>query len=256
MLRAWNPSRSAPSRSSWPPVRAGAWARSTNPKAFLPIGGRPMLTVAATAAAASESVRSLVVVAPAGWEEYAQGCVEFCGRPAVVVTGGDSRQASVRAALAVIEDAPVVAVHDAARPFAAPDLFTAVIDAIDDATIGVIPVVPVTDTVKRVLDGVVVGTVDREELALAQTPQAFATEAAPRRSRSCCGGRAHAHRRRRGAGVGRSSGPGRARRPDEHEDHHPLRSRTGRSPDGRRGWLRRPAWGSGSTSIRGRRGDR
>ena len=136
-----------------------------------------MLTVAATAAAASESVRSLVVVAPAGWEEYAQGCVEFCGRPAVVVTGGDSRQASVRAALAVIDDAPVVAVHDAARPFAAPDLFTAVIDAIDDATIGVIPVVPVTDTVKRVLDGVVVGTVDREELALAQTPQAFATEA-------------------------------------------------------------------------------
>jgi 2-C-methyl-D-erythritol 4-phosphate cytidylyltransferase len=103
--------------------------------------------------------------------------VEFCGRPAVVVTGGDSRQASVRAALAVIDDALVVAVHDAARPFAAPDLFTAVIDAIDDATIGVIPVVPVTDTVKRVLDGVVVGTVDREELALAQTPQAFATEA-------------------------------------------------------------------------------
>lgn len=136
-----------------------------------------MLTVAATAAAASELVRSLVVVAPAGWEDYAQGCVEFCGRPAVVVTGGASRQASVRAALAVIDDASVVAVHDAARPFAAPDLFTAVIDAIDDATIGVIPIVPVTDTVKRVLDGVVVGTVDREELALAQTPQAFATEA-------------------------------------------------------------------------------
>jgi 2-C-methyl-D-erythritol 4-phosphate cytidylyltransferase len=136
-----------------------------------------MLTVAATAAAASESVRSLIVVAPAGWEEYAQGCVEFCGRPAVVVTGGDSRQASVRAALAVIEDAPVVAVHDAARPFAAPDLFTAVIGAIDEVTVGVIPVVPVTDTVKRVLEGVVVGTVDREELSLAQTPQAFATEA-------------------------------------------------------------------------------
>jgi 2-C-methyl-D-erythritol 4-phosphate cytidylyltransferase len=147
------------------------------PKAFLPIGGRPMLTVAATAAAASDRVRSLVVVAPPGWEEYAQGCVEACGRPAVVVTGGDSRQASVRAALAAIDGVPVVAVHDAARPFAAPDLFTAVIDAIDDATAGVIPVVPVTDTVKRVHEEVVIGTVDREELALAQTPQAFATEA-------------------------------------------------------------------------------
>ena len=226
------------------------------PKAFLPIGGRPMLTVAATAAAASESVRSLVVVAPAGWEDYAQGCVEFCGRPAVVVTGGASRQASVRAALAAIDDAPVVAVHDAARPFAAPDLFTAVIDAIDDATIGVIPVVPVTDTVKRVLDGVVVGTVDREELALAQTPQAFATEAL----------RA-AHDRAVEAGLALTDdaavlewaghrGPRRPRRPDEREDHR--RSSISRRP--KLGWgagmADRLASGSGSTSIRAARGDR
>jgi 2-C-methyl-D-erythritol 4-phosphate cytidylyltransferase len=146
------------------------------PKAFLPIGDRPMLTVAATAAAASPLVDSLIVVAPAGWEEYARGCVEFCGRPALVVTGGDSRQASVRAALDAVGDADIVAIHDAARPFAAPDLFTSVIGTLDDDTPGVIPVVPVTDTVKRVLDGTVVGTVDREELALAQTPQAFRTQ--------------------------------------------------------------------------------
>lgn len=146
------------------------------PKAFLPIGDRPMLTVAATAASASPRVASLVVVAPTGWEEYAEGCVEFCGRPAIVVTGGDSRQASVRAALDAVGDAAVVAIHDAARPFAAPDLFTSVIGAVDDEAVGVIPVVPVTDTVKRVLDGTVIGTVDREELSLAQTPQAFRTQ--------------------------------------------------------------------------------
>jgi 2-C-methyl-D-erythritol 4-phosphate cytidylyltransferase len=144
------------------------------PKAFVPIGDRPMLSVAATAAAASPAVVSLIVTAPEGWEDYARGCVEFCGRPAEVVTGGASRQASVRAALAVIpEDVRVVVVHDAARPFAAPDLFTAVIDAVEGDVKGAIPVVPVTDTVKRLRDGEVMATVDREELGLAQTPQAF-----------------------------------------------------------------------------------
>jgi 2-C-methyl-D-erythritol 4-phosphate cytidylyltransferase len=144
------------------------------PKAFVPIGGRPILSVAAAAAAASPAVGSLVVTAPAGWEEYAEGCVEFCGRPATVVTGGDSRQASVRAALAIVPgDVPVVAVHDAARPFAAPDLFTEVIDAVDGDVKGAIPVAPVTDTIKRLRDGYVTATVDRQELGLAQTPQAF-----------------------------------------------------------------------------------
>jgi 2-C-methyl-D-erythritol 4-phosphate cytidylyltransferase len=144
------------------------------PKAFVPIGGRPMVSVAATAAAASPAVMSLIVTSPEGWEDYARGCVEFCGRPAEVVTGGASRQASVRAALAVIpEDVRVVVVHDAARPFAPPDLFTAVIDGVDDEIKGAIPVVPVTDTVKRLRDGEVMATVDREELGLAQTPQAF-----------------------------------------------------------------------------------
>jgi 2-C-methyl-D-erythritol 4-phosphate cytidylyltransferase/2-C-methyl-D-erythritol 2,4-cyclodiphosphate synthase len=95
-----------------------------------------------------------------------------------VVTGGESRQASVRRALAAVgHGVRIVAVHDAARPFAAPDLFTAVIEAVTDDLPGVIPVVPVTDTVKRLRDGVVAGTVDREDLGLAQTPQAFSAEA-------------------------------------------------------------------------------
>jgi 2-C-methyl-D-erythritol 4-phosphate cytidylyltransferase len=67
----------------------------------------------------------------------------------------------------------LVAVHDAARPFAPPALFASVLEAIGDETDGAIPVLPIADTVKRVEDGVVVATVPREELALAQTPQAF-----------------------------------------------------------------------------------
>ena len=73
-----------------------------------------MLAVAVGAAAASPSVRSIVVAAPAGWEEQARRCAEGCGAPFVVVTGGATRQASVRAALeALPPETTVVAVHDA-----------------------------------------------------------------------------------------------------------------------------------------------
>ena len=82
------------------------------PKAFLTIGGRPILAVAAGAAAASPLVSGIVVTAPAGWEDRARGCVEGCGVPAEVVTGGATRQESVRAALAALpSDTQVVAVH-------------------------------------------------------------------------------------------------------------------------------------------------
>ena len=157
-------------------LAAGAGRRlgADGPKAFVTIGDRPVLAVAAGAAARSDAVTELVVTAPVGMEYRAAGCVEFLGKPVVVVPGGESRQASVRAALAALDDAvDVVAVHDAARPFAPPDLFTAVIEAVRAGAAGAIPVIPVADTVKRVHDGVVVTTLDREELALAQTPQAF-----------------------------------------------------------------------------------
>jgi 2-C-methyl-D-erythritol 4-phosphate cytidylyltransferase len=157
-------------------LAAGAGRRvgADEPKAFLPIAGRPILSVAAAAAAASPAIDAIVVTAPEGWEDRARACVEACTVPTTVVTGGASRQASVLAALdAVPADAAVVAIHDAARPFAPPDLFTAVVDAVTDATPGVVPLVPVNDTVKEVVDGRVVGTIDRDRLALAQTPQAF-----------------------------------------------------------------------------------
>jgi 2-C-methyl-D-erythritol 4-phosphate cytidylyltransferase len=157
-------------------LAAGSGKRigATRPKAFLPIGERPMLSVAAAAAAASPRIGALVVAAPPGYEDEARSSVEGLSVPTTVLTGGRTRQASVRAALsALAPDAEVVVVHDAARPFAPPDLFTEVIRAVEAGADGAIPVVPVTDTVKR-LDGIrVVDTIDRTELANAQTPQAF-----------------------------------------------------------------------------------
>ncbi len=156
-------------------LAAGAGTRlgAERPKAFLPIGDRPMLAVAAAAAAASPAIAAIVVTAPLGYEDEAHACLEGLPVPATVVNGGETRQASVRAALAVLEGPEIVAVHDAARPFAPPDLFTEVVRAVAAGADGAIPVVAVADTVKR-LDGLrVVDTVSRDDLGLAQTPQAF-----------------------------------------------------------------------------------
>ena len=158
---------------------AGAGRRlggAAAPKALLPIGGRPILAVAAAAAAASPRVAGLVVAFPPGWEGEARAGVEAVDVPATFVEGGESRQASVRAALQAVRDGVgVVAVHDAARPFASPDLFDRVVEAVTNGAAGAVPVLPIADTVLRVRSGRVDGAEPRDELALGQTPQAFRT---------------------------------------------------------------------------------
>lgn len=91
------------------------------------------------------------------------------------IPGGPRRRDSVAAGLAQVPPTTEhVVVHDAARPLAGPDLVRRVVERllVDDAD-GVIPVVPVTDTLKRIEDHTVVATVDRASLAAVQTPQGF-----------------------------------------------------------------------------------
>jgi 2-C-methyl-D-erythritol 4-phosphate cytidylyltransferase len=129
----------------------------------------------ATARAAADHV--VVVLAP-GDEAEGEALVES-GAADVAVMGGAERADSVRAALAVIDpEAAVIVVHDAARPLASAELHLAVVAAVHAGADGVIPGVPVSDTVKRTTrdergDAVVVETVDRSRLVAVQTPQAF-----------------------------------------------------------------------------------
>jgi 2-C-methyl-D-erythritol 4-phosphate cytidylyltransferase/2-C-methyl-D-erythritol 2,4-cyclodiphosphate synthase len=95
------------------------------------------------------------------------------------VFGGATRQASVRAGLEALSSRSpdIVLVHDAARPFASADLIARAIAAAEK-TGAAIPVLPVTDTVKRLgPDGTIEKTIDRGPLRLVQTPQAFAFDA-------------------------------------------------------------------------------
>ncbi len=111
-------------------------------------------------------------MAPPGFEDRVREALVPIAGSIVVVTGGSTRQRSVAAGLEAIDaDVEVVVVHDAARPFASADLFTAVVDAVLAGADAAVPVLPLVDTVKRVRDGSIVGTEPREELSLAQTPQ-------------------------------------------------------------------------------------
>jgi 2-C-methyl-D-erythritol 4-phosphate cytidylyltransferase len=94
------------------------------------------------------------------------------------VPGGDRRRDSVASGLAAISDyTGFILIHDAARPLVTPDLVRAVIDRLLVGDVaGVVPVVPVRDTLKRVAGEFVVETVDRADLVAVQTPQGFNLE--------------------------------------------------------------------------------
>jgi 2-C-methyl-D-erythritol 4-phosphate cytidylyltransferase len=93
---------------------------------------------------------------------------------AAVVTGGATRADSVAAGLAEVPDeAVVVMVHDAARPLVSDAVLSRVLGALDEGVDGVVPALPISDTVKRVAAARVVETLDRAALVAVQTPQAF-----------------------------------------------------------------------------------
>jgi 2-C-methyl-D-erythritol 4-phosphate cytidylyltransferase len=149
------------------------------PKAFARLGGLPLLAEPLRRLDGSEWVDAIVVVVPHEWEEPAILLAEELGAAKVTacVTGGETRSASVRAGIAEVpEDAAVILVHDAARPLLPPELVPRLLDALGEGYDGAVPGLPVADTVKRVRDGVVVETPDRDGLVAVQTPQAFAAD--------------------------------------------------------------------------------
>ena len=148
-----------------------------HPKAFAKLGEDPLLAEPLRRLDDSQWVDAIVLVAPPGWEEPSILLAEElgCGKVSACVPGGETRADSVRAGLAEVpEDAVVVLVHDAARPLVPEAVIERVLAPLVDGWDGVVPGVPVSDTLKRVgADGTVLETVERDSLYAVQTPQAF-----------------------------------------------------------------------------------
>ncbi|MDI3298937.1 MAG: 2-C-methyl-D-erythritol 4-phosphate cytidylyltransferase [Bacillota bacterium] len=148
-------------------------------KAFASVLGRPLLVYTLQGLETAGVGRYVVVVAPGEEERCLEEAIRpFDLHPASVVAGGARRSDSVRAGLLALGregGLDVVLVHDGARPLASPELWRRV--ALAALRFGAaVPVLPVSDTVKRVAGERVEATVPRSSLFLAQTPQGFRPE--------------------------------------------------------------------------------
>lgn len=161
-------------------VAAGSGTRlgHAEPKAFVELRGVSILERSLRGVFDSSESAQVIIVAPEARVEVAKQIAARAAGAASdsvrVVGGGQTRQSSVIAGLAVLEPSvEIVLVHDAARALSTGALFDRVAGAVG-AGIGVIPALPVSDTIKRVdAHERVLDTVDRSELVHVQTPQGF-----------------------------------------------------------------------------------
>ncbi|CAB4632818.1 unannotated protein [freshwater metagenome] len=158
----------------------GERLKADQPKAFVDLAGKSLLEHSIFNALATKNLRQLIIAVP---ESYLSEILELenqldgRGVDIRVVVGGQTRQASVSEALAVLAGGiDTVLVHDSARALTSTELFNRVSDAVFENQIGVIPALAVVDTIKKYRGDLVEDTIDRAELIRAQTPQGFPTD--------------------------------------------------------------------------------
>ncbi len=148
------------------------------PKQYRKVGGKAVITrTLETFLTWSRTGPVAVVIHPDDEALFRAATADVRGAADVITTfGGETRQRSVFEGLQALSNRDVthVMIHDAARPFIDHALLDRVAQALDDGRSGVLPVMPVTDTLKRAgPDRIVHETVSRAGLYAAQTPQAF-----------------------------------------------------------------------------------
>lgn len=159
-------------------VAAGRSSRMGSDKLWADLWGRPTWRWSLDALLATPGlVRVAVAVGADAVERFAADLPAGAEDRCLVVAGGDVRADSVIAGLWALtgaghDDETLVLVHDAARPAVEPGLIASVASTAAGANAAVIPIIPVTDSLKRVRNDRVVAPVEREEVVAAQTPQA------------------------------------------------------------------------------------
>lgn len=157
-------------------VAAGSGVRLGGevPKAVRPLAGRPLVSWSVAALAAG-GVTEVVVVVGDGLQDVFAEALNDAPIPWRLVVGGATRQESVARGIAALPAGEIVLVHDAARPLVPAEVVRGVVEAVRSGAPAVIPVVPMSDTIRQVGDaGSVV--VDRSGLRAVQTPQGFARD--------------------------------------------------------------------------------
>jgi 2-C-methyl-D-erythritol 4-phosphate cytidylyltransferase/2-C-methyl-D-erythritol 2,4-cyclodiphosphate synthase len=140
------------------------------PKALVQVAGKTLIEHAV--ANMAPVAHQIIVAVPAGYEETFR---ELLGSEVTLVAGGATRTASVKAALAVVDEShDYVLVHDAARALASTELATHIVDSLRAGEKAVVPGLDVKDTMKEVDSNLyVTRTLNRSVLRIIQTPQGF-----------------------------------------------------------------------------------
>lgn len=163
-----------------PAAGRGERLGTADPKAMVRLHGLPLVAHAVRSLLGAGCVRHVVVAAPPGHvPDVTAALASF--QPVTVVPGGTDRTESVRSALrSALELVPstrIVLVHDVARALTPSAVVRSVTEAVAAGNPAVVPVLPVTDTVKRVdAAGTIIGTPDRTGLRTVQSPQGFAVD--------------------------------------------------------------------------------
>jgi len=160
-----------------PAAGTGRRMGASSNKQYLPLGNRPILAHTLARLAALEAVEGLHIIVPEDERHYCRTQLVDrygLGKIRAIVAGGAERQDSVRIGLEAcgLADDDLVLIHDGVRPFF-PTAQIAPLVAAAAAGGAALLAVPAQDTIKEVVDGRVVRTLDRSRLWQVQTPQAF-----------------------------------------------------------------------------------
>ncbi|MEY4366878.1 MAG: hypothetical protein RLZ28_293 [Actinomycetota bacterium] len=156
------------------------------PKAFVELAGQTLIEHSIRRIFKVDGVTQLIIAAPSSHLAEAESIVkalvsEFSATTerladlkVTVIAGGDTRQQSISNSLSALADGTeVVLVHDSARALTPSTVFERVARSVLETGLATIPVMPIVDTIKRISGDVVLETVDRQTLRIAQTPQGF-----------------------------------------------------------------------------------
>jgi 2-C-methyl-D-erythritol 4-phosphate cytidylyltransferase len=168
-----------------PAAGLGTRMGAETPKQFLELEGTPIVILSLRRIASCREVTDMIVATRADGVARLEERIarEKFKQPVRVVKGGDSRQDSVALALSEVpNDTEIVLVHDAVRPFVTVEQIRSVIEEARRCQAAILGI-PAMDTVKEVKRAslpedvaLITGTVPRERVVLAQTPQAFRTK--------------------------------------------------------------------------------
>lgn len=154
---------------------AGNSERAGGNKLKFDLGGMPLLHRTVAAFSAVERVDSIILCVKAGEEDFAAEALRCAGdKKSQIVLGGSTRSETVLNGLKAASAAGVL-IHDGARPYPDSELINSVMDSVESYRSGV-PVLQLSDSVRTISDGRLIGEFPRESLVAVQTPQGYLSE--------------------------------------------------------------------------------